>query len=125
MNKNIEEIFPKSANTIKTFQGKNELIPIQGLILHSNVESIENRSDDFMKRARIRFKNGIFISVVFGKLHDITLSYGANENLFEIAIADDDKWRPDLFDEEDKGDQVLGHVDIVKLNHYIQKIGSI
>ncbi|GEK52372.1 hypothetical protein [Vreelandella venusta] len=80
-----------------------------------------NRSIPFMRRIRVEFTNGYALSIINGEY-----SYGADKGLFEIApINQQDELDGSLFDEEDQGDDVLGHCDIDKLNHYIRKLAHL
>jgi len=97
-----------------------ELITIPELIQTNYVESVEDTSNSFMQAMRIKFKNGLQLSIVRGKY-----TYGGDQGLYEIAILDkNDEFNDSLFDEEDQADTVLGYCDKDKVNHYINKIGS-
>ena len=74
------------------------------------------------KRARIVFKNGYQLSVVFG-----IGTYGFDEQTFEIAIFENDLMVSELWlpEDENEDDVVLGYVDIQKLEKYIQYIGTL
>lgn len=98
-----------------------ELVELKNLAELDFIESITDKSDTFMKRIRVTFKNGYGLSIIkgFG-------SYGSRHGLFEIAVFDKDgEMTGELFDAEDHGDTVLSHCDIDKLNHYINKIGKL
>lgn len=80
----------------------------------------EDKSYDWIKRIRIIFKNTLQLSIVKG---DGT--YGADKGLFEIAIINSKgQWMSELFDECDGGDNICGHLDHLRLAHYINKIGT-
>ena len=84
------------------------------------IESAEDDSDELFRRIRIHFKNGMQLSIVRGPY-----SYGGPQGLFEIAALDKNgDWFPELWDEADAGDVVLGYCDIVKVNYYIQRLGT-
>ncbi|MDD1626887.1 MAG: hypothetical protein LUQ26_05340 [Methylococcaceae bacterium] len=105
----------KAALKLDTFD-----IALLPLIQHPYIETVKDDSDDSYKRIRIHFKNGMQLSVVRGPY-----SYGGEQGLFEIAALDrNDDWFPELWDEEDAGDCVLGYCDIDKVNHYIQRLGT-
>jgi hypothetical protein len=83
------------------------------------IEKIEDLSDDFITRMRIVFKNNKQLSIVKG-----FSTYGNNQGLFEIApFNENEEMDGSLFDEEDKGDNVLGYCDVEKVYYYIKKIG--
>lgn len=85
------------------------------------IERVEDNSCSYMKRARVYFKNGRSLSVIQGKG-----SYGGDAGLFEIApYSADGEMDGDLFDDDDKGNVVLGWCDAAKVNHYIAKLGTI
>jgi hypothetical protein len=62
----------------------NELMKFVGLEIEKKIQeeilSIEDRSDPYMNRERIKFKNGFGISIIRGET-----SYGGARGLFEIA----------------------------------------
>jgi hypothetical protein len=85
------------------------------------IERVEDKSCSYMKRARVYFKNGRSLSVIQYKD-----SYDGDAGLFEIApYSVDGEIDGDLFDDDDKGDVVLGLCDVAKVNHYIAKLGTI
>ncbi len=47
---------------------------------NEEIKKLEGRSDSFMNRLRVYFKNGLQLSVIKGDT-----SYGGNQDLFEIA----------------------------------------
>lgn len=84
------------------------------------IDKVEDHSDALFKRAKVYFKNGMALSVVRGEW-----SYGGKEGLFEIApISSTGEFDGDLFDDDDKGGDVLGYCDVAKVNHYIAKLGT-
>jgi len=97
---------------------------VGGLFLEnksSNIESIVDMSDEITKRMRVEFKNGHQLSIIYG-----LCTYGVDSGLFEIAIFDKvGEFDGSLFDEEDKGDDVLGYCDKEKVEHYVNKIGNL
>lgn len=89
--------------------------------LTENVVDVKDLSDTFMNRIRVTFKNGLSLSIIRGEY-----SYGGPQGLFEIAPRNvKEELDGSLFDEEDQGEDVLGHCDIEKIKHYITKLGSI
>ena len=84
------------------------------------IRSIEDRSDKHIKRMRITFTNGLILSIIQWE-H----TYGGHQSLFEIAIIDSEgHWCPELYDEDDQGDDILGYCSVEKVKHYINKIGK-
>lgn len=88
----------------------------------NQIVKIENRSDPYISRLRIYFKNGFQLSVIQG-----AYTYGSESNLFEIAIMD---WYGEmsnlLWDEEDDtGDTVCGYCSVEKVQHYIKKVSQL
>ncbi|MBV1928682.1 MAG: hypothetical protein KUG81_04140 [Gammaproteobacteria bacterium] len=99
----------------------NEIVELKNIEDNEFIESVVDKSDSFVSRIRVNFKNGYGLSIIRG--HG---SHGADEGLFEIApVNKDDELDGRLFDAEHKGDSVLGHCDINILNHYINKIGTL
>lgn len=73
------------------------------------------------KRLFLVFNNGLALSIVQGHF-----TYGGQEGLYEIApMTEDCAWAPWLFDEEDKGDDVLGYLPVERVQYYIDKIANI
>jgi len=100
----------------------NEL-SLTGIEKRDFIKGIEDRSDELFTRAHINFKNGKAISIVRGEY-----SYGGPQGLFEIAIKDmnnDEEWMPEVFDEEDQGDDVLGYLNVDRVHYYIEKVGNL
>lgn len=90
----------------------------QTLSLTNPIDRIEDKSCSIMDRMRIYFKNGTSLSVIQGEY-----SYGGPEGLFEIAIfSPDGEMNGDMFDDEDKGDDVLGYCSAEKVKYYINKL---
>jgi len=89
---------------------------LDALLCADFIEKIEDNSCERlpMQRARVTFKNGHTLSIIRGPG-----SFGGDEGLFEIMP--DDEY---FFEDDDKGDQVLGHLTPERLAHYINKIGS-
>jgi len=84
------------------------------------IAHIEDRSDELTIKVRIIFKNGYELSIIKGPY-----TYGGPKGLLEIApFGSDGKRAPHLFDEDDKGDTVLGHCSKEKVLYYINKIGN-
>jgi len=84
------------------------------------IERVEDKSSPYMQRAKIYFKNGKALSVIRGEG-----SFGGDVGLFEIApFSDNGEMDGELFDDDDKGDIVLGSCDVAKVNHYIVKLGT-
>jgi len=72
------------------------------------------------KRLWLAFNNGLALSIIQGYF-----TYGGKQGLFEIApMTENSDWAPWLFDEDDKGDDVLGHCDAEKVQYYINKIAN-
>ncbi len=88
---------------------------ISGLVNADFIEQIVDKSDSFMKRIRVYFKNGHELSIIRG--HG---SFGGEQGLFEIRPSDES-----FFDENDQGDSVLGYLNPDRVIYYINKIGSI
>lgn len=83
------------------------------------IGSIKDMSDAFMKRMLITFKNGFQLSVITGQG-----AYVSESAPYEIAPFDcEGNMDGDLFDEDDKGDDVCGYCTPEKVLHYIKKIG--
>ena len=82
------------------------------------IAKTEDRSDERMSRLLVIFTNGYELSIIFGKY-----SYGYEQGLFEIApINKRGELDGSLFDEDDQGNEVLGHVDLEKINYYMRKL---
>lgn len=86
----------------------NELVPTEHIL------SATDNSDELMSRVKVKFKNGRSLSVIRGRY-----SYGGPQGLFEIMPS-----HPEVFDDEDLGDEVLGYLTIERVNYYIKKIGE-
>jgi len=90
------------------------------LIEADYIDSVVDKSDSFMKRVRVYFKNGKELSIIKGKY-----SAGGDEGLFEIGpINANGEFDRSLFDDNDKDDDTLGYCNVDKVNYYIQKIGQ-
>ena len=88
----------------------------------NQITNIENRSDPYISRLRIYFKNGLQLSVIQG-----AYTYGSESNLFEIAIMD---WYGEMSDllwdeEDDRDNTVCGHCSVEKVHHYIKKVSQL
>lgn len=88
----------------------------------NQITNIENKSNSYISRLRIYFKNWFQLSVIQG-----AYTYGSESNLFEIAIMD---WHGDmsnlLWDEEDdKDDIVCGFCSVEKVYHYMKKVSQL
>lgn len=91
------------------------------LVTTDKISGIKDNSNETMDRIRIVLKNKYELSVISGEHAYCTLGKS-----FEIAIYDKDgNFCPDLFDDEDKGDVVLGHCSYEKVKSYIEKVGAI
>lgn len=90
-------------------------------LAEDKIQSVKDNSGHGIKRIRIVFKNGHELSMAQG----IGI-YSDSSTNFEIALINKDKELDgSLFDEEDQGDDVLGHCPIEKINHYILKLGEL
>lgn len=88
------------------------------------IQEIEDHSDGFINRARVIFKNGLWLSIIMGRpggIMGLNPTYG-----LEIAIVQPDPekegdwfFRNDLYLEEDSSDQVIGHCDREKVEKYM------
>lgn len=90
---------------------------------NENINFIEDLSDNRtgMKRARVHFHNGYQLSIISGPF-----SYGGSDGLFEIAIFNNaGNYQPQLFDEPDMDDDVLGYLTEQEVIHYINKVGAL
>lgn len=86
----------------------NELALNQALVDNCNVDKVENRSDTFMNRALVTFKNGHTLSIIHGYG-----SYGHSEGLFEVMSSEDDNEGP------------FGHLTIDEVNSFVERIGNL
>jgi len=101
---------------------KNEILShIKGPINLGLIKSIRNNSNEknpsneyYIARVFIEFNNGHNVSVIRGQ-H----TYGGDRGLFEIMPDN-----PDVFDEGDRYDTVLGHLSHERVTYYINKIGN-
>ena len=83
-----------------------------------NIIKADDNSDSTTKRLCLTFNNGYMLSIIRGEY-----SYGGESGLFEIApMKADGEWAPELFDEEDKGDDVLGWCSVERVSYYINKV---
>ena len=90
-------------------------------LLGHNVVRVVDNSDEYMQRALIVFKNGLELSIIAGDG-----AYGNEANPFEIApINTQGALDGSFFDEEDQWDDVLGYVNLDKINYYIAKMGAL
>lgn len=79
------------------------------------IESVEDKSDTKINRARVKFKNGHELSIIIGNG-----TYGSDKGLFEIQPSN-----KDFFDDEDaNGGTVLGYLTANRVRYYINKIGA-
>ena len=86
-----------------------------------NIKSITDKSDELTDRMRIEFKNGYQLSIIRGYV-----SYGYKSGLFEIApFNKNGDMDGNLFDDNDKGDDVLGYCNKEKVEYYVNKIGNL
>jgi len=98
-----------------------KLIPRLALLENNSILKIVDMSDYFSARTRIVFKNGYQLSVVIGPI-----SYGSDRGLFELSPFNaNGEMDGSLLDDGDSGDDVLGFCSAEKVNHYINKIGSL
>jgi hypothetical protein len=121
----IEEVkveAKKEYPELKVVETKTELVEINKDNLERNqtIESVEDRSDENIKRMLITFKNGYKLSIIRGMG-----TYGSESGLFEIApMNNSGKFNKSLFDKDDRDDNVLGYCDVKKVELYIYKIGN-
>lgn len=84
--------------------------------LKAYVESTEDRSDSNMARLRVKFKNGLGISIIQG-----AYSYGGSEGLYEIAPLN----RANSIDGSIIGivdDDVIGRLTLTEVSEYAKMI---
>lgn len=93
---------------------RNDESELSALLCADFIEKVEDRSNSFMSRARVFFKNGHELSIIRG-----SGSYGGEDGLFEIMPSDES-----LFDEIDSGDSVCGYLTPERVMYYINKIGT-
>ena len=79
------------------------------------IKKVENNSDSLFDRVYVTFDNGLNLSIIRGQY-----SYGGSEGLFEIMPSDSN-----VFDEEDKGDEVLGWLTEEQVLYYVDKMANI
>ena len=83
-----------------------------------NVIKADDNSDSTTKRLCLTFNNGYMLSIIRGEY-----SYGGESGLFEIApMKVNGDWAPEILDEEDKGDDVLGWCSVERVSYYINKV---
>ena len=83
-----------------------------------NIIKAEDKSESNMDRLTLTFANGYMLSIIRGEY-----SYGGSSGLFEIApMKVNGDWAPELFDEKDKGDDVLGWCSVERVSYYINKV---
>lgn len=105
-------------STTAAFPSFVKNLPFDPLFLQKYVDTVTDKSDKFASRVRIVFKNGYSLSVIRGEY-----TYGGSEGLFEIApINLKGKLDGSLLDEDDQGDDVLGHCTLDKVAHYAKKL---
>lgn len=93
-------------------------LPFDPLFLQKYVDTVTDKSDPFIDRIRIKFKNGYALSAIRGNG-----TYGSEEGLFEIGPFDQSgSLDGSLLDEDDQGDDVLGHCTLDKVAHYAKKL---
>lgn len=91
------------------------------LVVTGNISEIKDNSDEMLNRMMIILNNGYQISVISGEHAYCTIG-----STFEIAIQNKDgEFCPHLYIEEDKGDNVIGHCPVEKVNEYIKKVGNL
>lgn len=83
--------------------------------MQKGIKSIQDNSDALFERRFITFSNGLTLSVVIGQY-----SYGGSDGLYEIMPSDSN-----VFDEEDKGDDVLGYLTEERVQYYVNKMANI
>lgn len=85
------------------------------------VKNVEDNSDERMKRLRLTFTNDYGISIIQG-----STSYGGEEGLYEIApLNKNGSLDGSYLDEDDQGDDVLGHLDEKQVEYYIRKMANL
>jgi len=81
------------------------------------IDYAEDKSSMGMNRVKMHFKNGYALSIIHG-----SFAYCDGET-FEIApFNKNDELDGRLFDEDDRGDDVLGYCTLEKVSHYIKKL---
>ena len=99
---------------------ENLITDLASLSCFNSIEDIEDRSDEYTRRALVKFKNGFSLSVIQGPY-----TYGGKNGLFEIApLTPDGDWAPFLLDTEDRDDDVLGYCSTDKVKYYLDKVGT-
>ena len=99
-----------------------EQVSLERFVTQVNtVSNVKDNSDELFKRMLISFKNGYSLSVIKGEY-----SYGGSEGFYEIAPKNKSgALDGSLFDDEDKGDDVLGWCDEDRVKYYVNKIGNL
>ena len=83
-----------------------------------NVIRVDDNSDEHTSRLCLTFNNGYMLSIVRGRF-----SYGGKSGLFEIApMKVNGEWAPELLDEADQGDDVVGWCSVARVSYYINKV---
>ena len=108
-------------STTVSFTSLLNTLSFDPLFLQKYVDTVTDRSDNFVSRVRIVFKNGYALSVIRGEY-----ACGGSEGLFEIALLNlEGKLDGSLLDEDDQGDTVLGYCTLDKVAHYAKKLALI
>ena len=85
-----------------------------------NTIGVKHNSNAIMDNLTLKFANGYMLSIIRGRY-----SYGGNSGLFEIApMRHNGEWAPELFDEEDQQDDVLGWCSVERVTYYINKVSK-
>lgn len=88
--------------------------------ISNNIEDIIDCSDAYMKRMRVKFKNGFQLSIVQG-----LYSYGYDEGKFELAILDENNnLVPIYMGEYNIEDTIIGACDISEMQYYLDLVGT-
>ena len=88
------------------------------------ITEVQDRSDNLFNRVLIEFKNGYSLSIICCIDPNKNYTYGSSEGLYEIAPMFESDFAPELFDDKDKGDDVIGLCNIKKIVHYLNKISN-
>lgn len=102
------------------------LVPVGNIICSDDeyvLDQIESVNDITsvnmleLNRLKVTFKNGFQLSIINGKYAH------CGDDTFEIAILDNDGLMTvNFFDDEDKGDEIVGYCTLEKISHYMKKV---
>ena len=96
-------------------------VPFDKDVLRNSISSFSDLSDAITNHIHIKFKNGYSLGVIQGEY-----TYGGPEGLFEIGLFDQSgSLDGSLLDEDDQGDDVLGHCTLDTVAHYAKKLALI